>query len=67
MEEALKIYQDLVAEEQGIAEVVAILTENLARYADNIMIYEVLADAQVHNGQLNKALELYQHALEKLQ
>lgn len=66
LEEALTIYQDLIDESTLLDEIIDVLTDNLARYESVPVIYEVLGDAQLRNGQLNKALDSYRLALEKL-
>ncbi len=66
LEEALTIYQDLINESTFLDEIIDVLTNNLARYERVPVIYEVLGDAQMRNGQLNNALASYRSALEKL-
>lgn len=66
LEEALTIYQDLINESTLLDEIIDVLTNNLARYERMPVIYEVLGDAQMRNGQLSNALESYRSALENL-
>jgi hypothetical protein len=66
LEEALTIYQDLINESTLLDEIIDVLTNNLARYERMPVIYEILGDAQMRNGQLSNALESYRSALEKL-
>lgn len=66
LDEALTIFQDLIAESQGMNEVIATLSANLEHFKNESTIYETLADAQVRQGLLSQALETYQTALQKI-
>ena len=66
LEEALKIYQDLIGQSQFLSDIITVLTEKLTTFGHNPAIYELLGDAQAQNGQLNQALEAYKQALANL-
>ena len=67
LDEALKIYQDLIESAHGLDQIIESLSGNLARFGSQVAIHEVLGDAYARNGQLNRALASYQMALKQLE
>ena len=67
LDEALKIYQDLIESAHGLDQIIESLSSNLARFGSQVAIHEVLGDAYARNGQLNRALASYQMALKQLE
>lgn len=66
LDEALSVYQDLIADEQALDQVIADLVDQLPQFEGQPTIYEVLGDAYMRNGDLGRSLESYQQALANL-
>jgi tetratricopeptide (TPR) repeat protein len=66
LDDALEIYRDLLEEPAAVSEIIASLTDVLDQYQDQPAVYELLGDAQMRDGQLNRALDAYRAALEKM-
>jgi cytochrome c-type biogenesis protein CcmH/NrfG len=56
----------LLEEPAAVSEIIASLTDVLDQYQDQPAVYELLGDAQMRDGQLNRALDAYRAALEKM-
>ncbi len=63
---AVEIFQSLIASALATSDVVVSITRSLDKYPDEYILHELLGDAQIQNGQLNKAVKAYRAALNKI-
>jgi len=66
VDEALAVMYTLVEDSESLSEVIDLLQQHTAAYAENAALFELLGDAHMRDGQLNQALHAYKQALEVL-